>query len=215
MSNPCVGNLQRRPHVMWTIIVLSTGMLLLIACGSAAIPQAALENVEARAFRKLRTEDVSAYVDGFSGRVELVIGEARLKGGALERRAYLTFQGYPPVYLGPLTPQLADVPLETLFVDVGGDRFVIAWVDESILGTPTSVVLGRPVLQPVDDSMNTLRVGAAVNRVAILPIAAAEALLWPEVSEARVQTRSEGFVWQRQFDPPVFVEHLFQIVVIP
>ena len=60
MSNPRNHNLQQGSLFSWTITVLSAGALLLTACGSAAIPQAALEGVEAHAFRKLRTEDVSA-----------------------------------------------------------------------------------------------------------------------------------------------------------
>jgi hypothetical protein len=199
----------------WVVAALSAGALILSACSIAPVPQAALADVDARAFRKLRTEDLGAFVSSFDGPVELVVGEARLRDGSLERRAYVTFRGSAPIYLGALGYQLADAPIETLHIDMAGDRFMIAWVDASVAGKPVSVTLGRSRLQPVDDSINTLRVAAAVNGVAILPIAAVEAHLWQSVTEVRVETATGGFAWQKQYEPPIPIEHLFQSVSVP
>lgn len=202
-------------HPLARCLALCAGALILAACSVAPVPQVALDGVEARAFRKLRSEDIGSYVTGYDQPLTLVVGDAKLTSGALERRAYITPTDAAPIYLGALSRQWADAPLETLCFDLQGDRFIVIWVDETVAGAPTTVTLGRPVQQAVDDSMNTLRVAAAANRVAIVPIAALEAPLWQEINDLRVQTRQGNFAWQARFDPPLAINSCFTSVTLP
>lgn len=199
---------------LWQTLLLCMSALLVTACSMAPVPQQALEGVSARAFRKLRTEDLDPYVTRFNKPLMLVVGDAKLTSGAIERRAYITPADAEPIYLGTLQRPFSDAPLEALCFELAGDRFIAVWVDESISGTPSTVTLARPMQQAVDDSMNTLRVGAAANRVAILPIAAEEAALWQQISEIRIQTRAEGFVWHKQYEPPLSIESCFTPITL-
>lgn len=196
-------------------LALCAGVLVLAACSIAPVPQVALDGVEARAFRKLRSEDLNPYVTGYDRPLMLVVGDARLTNDGLERRAYITPTDAAPIYLGALSRQWANVPLEMLCLDLEGDRFIVIWVDEMVAGTPTTVTFGRPMQQSIDDSMNTLRVAAVANRVAIVPIAAVEAALWQEINDIRVQTRQEHFAWQARFEPPLAINNCFTSITLP
>jgi hypothetical protein len=196
-------------------IMLTAAALILAACAPAAMPPQALADVEAGAYRTLYSVDIDKLVRGATPPLKLVVIDAKITGGKLVHRAFLNGPDRHTTYIGALMRELPDVPLETLFFDLNGTRFAIVWVDESVPGDVRSVTLGRPPQQDNDDSMNVLRTGEAVNRVAVIPIAPAEAHLWQSLADVLVQSNRTGFALEHTYDPPFSIQSLFQPVELP
>ena len=207
--------LARCQSILRPLIYLPIICALLAGCSSAALPTEALVGVEARAARKLRTQEIGEWIEGADKSLALVVLDAKLQSGRTERRAYLEDKSGKTRYLGPLQQQLPGAPVESLFFDANGSRFAVIWVDDSVAGQVDTVTVGRPLQRAGDDSMNTLRTGAAANRVAIIPFGPSEVALWNQLSDMLIYTGGTDFAWQHTYSPPLPIQPLLQKAMLP
>lgn len=210
-----MATLARCQSVLRPLIYIPVICALLAGCSSAALPTEALVGVEARAARKLRTQEIGEWIEGADKSLALVVLDTKLQGGGTERRADLEDKPGKTRYLGALQRQLPGAPVESLFFDANGAYFAVIWVDNSVSGQVDTVTIGRPILRAGDDSMNTLRTGAAANRVAIIPFGPGEAALWNQMSDMLIYTGGTDFAWKHTYNPPLPIESLFQKATLP
>lgn len=207
--------LARCQSMLPPLIYIPVICALLACCSSAALPTEALVGVEARAARKLRTQEIGEWIEGADKSLALVVLDAKVQGGGTERRAYLEDKSGKTRYLGALQRQLPGAPVESLFFDANGSHFAVIWVDSSVAGQVDTVTIGRPIQREGDDSMNILRTGAVANRVAIIPMAPGEAALWNQLSDLLIYTGGTDFAWKHTYNPPLPIQSLYQKAALP
>lgn len=112
--------------------------------------------------------------------------------------------------IGALSKKFLNSPIETLFVEVNDERFIVVWIDNTVSGNLETVTFQRPQKLSTDDSMKQLRVSKIYNRVAIIPIFNNEIELWDSV-EAVLIDSSEGLGFESEvnFNPAVRISDLF------
>jgi len=210
--------MQRATCRLSTETVLVAVVLLLFcgaSCGGEAIPTVVLEQTntdQASLLYELPIKDFTG--DSLDSTIISVI-EVDTIPGVKERRAYLTGEDIGVYVLGTLQSELGDAPVESLFFRLGDKQFALIWVDESVQEDIETVALGRPEVLPSDDSMRVLRVGGAVNRVAILPFFSEELDVWNQISTLLIDKKGPGFAVKQQFEPPMDIESYIRVVDAP
>ncbi len=107
--------------------------------------------------------------------------------------------------IGALTQQLPSVPAKTIFVEIEGVLFVVAVVDEQIQDART-VTVARPLSEPNDDTMNTMRAGDVKNGVSFIPIGNTKIDLWHSVASFLILSKQWEDAIKIDFEQPVTVD---------
>jgi len=191
----------------------------LLACNffGSQYPSEVIHGVEDRAIRTVRTDRLSKFIDSASDEVQLNVVDVTLSDRHEERRAFLTFSGDQYKYLGPLQQLTPDIPLEFIFFDINGTRFIAIWILQTATEHPTFVTVGRSEQLASDDSMRVLSTGEVSNRVAIIYIPSDQSHLWQELTTIRVAGReiATEYAWEAKFNPPLSIDTNFIEVNLP
>ncbi len=161
----------------------------------------------------------------------LNVFEATLHDGTQQQRAYVTFKDRPPQYLGPLTRQLGDAPLQTIFVRAGNDRVIMGWIDKSVSGHyDPNISFVASKINPRSNRLDRLP-GQGLKQSFRVAIHEDEAERWRTLtkiyiwSEASIERstpqerpNSNSYRsfdedvdsdWVRHYNPPFDIEHLY------
>lgn len=189
-------------------------VMSLMACTANRLPVELTEDTNTE-IDQLRTVRLDNLLEGMNDPISLTVAERKFDAALSERVAWLNIGNEEPVMIGKLRPLLPDSAVELAFVDLAESRFIVVWVDDSIDGALETVTLGRPIQLPEDDGLRVLRSAAIDNRVAVVPIFSDEIELWSEVEVLLVDKRGLGFALEKEFDPPIRIDHLFQEFDMP
>lgn len=138
----------------------------------------------------------------------LIVTEANLASGSMERRAHIVIDREEAFYLGPLRPIPSDGPVELLFFQVNGARMAVAWVDPETAPDTIRVTLRRSV-EGIEDSEGQRVTYARTNHnVAHLFLTSTSG--WYELDQVRVSTAdSNGYFLVQDLSPPYPLEQEF------
>lgn len=197
------------------------------------IPQPPDEALVGMRFRSARHIDSYPFtvVPGGPPWASVQVFEGTLHDGSRQLRAYVTFDDRPPQYLGPLTRQLDDAPMQTILVRAGNDRVIMGRVDESVSWPyDPNILLVSSKINPLSKRLDILQ-GQTLKHSFSIGIHADETERWSTItkmyiwsagsinrSAERDRNRDDSHDsfdkdldsdWVRQFNPPLDIEHLF------
>lgn len=190
---------------------------LTCACGQcgadSSIPPEGLVDARPRSARVLWTADPSQWSSQVPAGSRLRVYQVELTNGQIERRVLFQASRQPAQYLGALTHQLGQAPVETMLIEIGADRFIVGRVDETISGQLAFVDMER-VEPHRPDWMKATKSSTVKSRVFILPIFADQTEQWNQLARVAIKTRESlaqgvknpalgGSAWEVVFEPPL------------
>jgi hypothetical protein len=171
--------------------------------GHPRIPQVALQGVDAHSTHVLWAQDLSKPLHDVPEETVLGIFEAARPDGRCERRVFLNRRGQPAVYLGPLTRQLDDAPVDTLFVQVGSLPLILGYIHPDVFSAGGNVILRTE--SGVEE--NGAAGGGALRRMVgyhgfILAVFERKED-WNTISGLKLRGSAGSFTWKGTFEPPI------------
>jgi len=202
-------------------LILVVIALMSVSCGLGSnYPDEIMQGVEDHAIRSLYTDlsRIGPLVTGSPDvKIEFRVVEVVLSDRSEERRAYVRFSDEQYQNLGTLETIHPDIPVEFVFIDIEGTRFVAAWIPEEVAKNPLFMTIARPKYLPTDDSMRVLSTGEVSNRVAVMYMPEKNASLWQALTNMRITDDGVDFddMWERDLDPPLRINTKFIKVSLP
>lgn len=195
--------------------------------GPHTIPNEVMVGGEQETSRRIEIFWLAPYTEvSIPQRSAVDIVRLKRTDGQWEKRAYIDFnngRNRRQVYLGPLTYQLPDTPIQTIMFELGGTRFIIGCVDEQIKGT----------LQFIDfsnfnnDQIHIDSINAAIGPPRCFYITHGEwkMTIWKSIGRIDISTRESldklrrekqgGIEWEKKYDPPIEIAPLLIHVNAP
>ena len=194
----------------------------LAACSTVSLPPAALVGLKPDTAKVIWSSGLFTANAVAPKGSSVAVFEGTALDGSTEHRAVLQRPSQPTEYLGVLTKQFPGAPLETLLVKVGGDGFVVGWVEPSVVGTLSSVWV-IPDESNKAEYMAGAKAGVTNHRVWMFPVYERETAKWKWIAEISVNTReslqrgatnfnTNGWEWQKEYQPPVSTADLWLVV---
>lgn len=183
----------------------------------------ALQGINLDTIRIIWQEDLASWSSRLPDKSILTLFEAQtLETKSIETRVAFG-SGEQQHYLGVLTPQLNEAPVQTIFLEIEDTRYIVGIVNASVDGNLTFLSMRNS--EGTNKASENEKTSAINNRVFFIPIFANELPQWENISWIGITTKETSnkaieagtlnfYEWEATFASPINLSPFWKYVDI-